>query len=170
MNFCPQCGKPMITAERGGRDRSICPDENCGYIFWNNPTPVVAAIVERNNHILLVQSIGWPKNWYALVTGFLESNETPEEAVLREVKEETGLDGKLESFIGTYPFFRMNQLLLIYHVTAHEGEIILDREELADYREVPIEDVRPWDSGTGHGLNDFLRSRGYTPEFIQLRR
>lgn len=166
MNFCPKCATPLVDEMRGGKERRICPAESCGYVFWNNPIPVVCAIVEREGKVILVQSKGWPKSWYALVTGFLERKEMPEEAVIREVKEEIGLDATVGSFIGMYPFYRMNQLLLVYHVIAEPGDIQLEEEELVDYKEVPIEDVRPWPAGTGVGLRDWLRTKGYEREFI----
>lgn len=148
--------------------RNVCPDESCGFVHWDNPVPVVCAIVERDGHLILVQSIGWNKSWYALVTGFLEKGEMPDDAVIREVKEETGLDAEIGSFIGMYEFYRMNQLLLVYHVIAKEGEVVLDETELADYKLVPIEKVQPWPAGTGIGLRDWLRTRGYEREFMQF--
>lgn len=166
--YCPQCAKELIQAEHGGKMRNACPDKSCGFVHWDNPVPVVCAIVERDGHLILVQSIGWNKSWYALVTGFLEKDETPDDAVLREVKEETGLDAEIGSFIGMYEFFRRNQLLLVYHVVAKAGEIVLDETELADYKVVPIEKVQPWPAGTGIGLRDWLRTRGYEREFMQF--
>ncbi|RMG56010.1 MAG: NUDIX hydrolase, partial [Bacteroidetes bacterium] len=114
-----------------------CPQ--CGWVHWNNPTPVVAAIVQRGEAVVLVRSHGWPETWYGLVTGFLEAGEEVEAAVLREVKEETGLDGQLGEFIGAYSFFRRNQIILAWHVIVPaEGVIVLDTNELAGYRCVPI--------------------------------
>lgn len=168
INFCPQCGKTLTTDIRGGKERPICPDTTCGYVFWNNPAPVVAAIVERDGKVILVRSHGWPEGWYGLVTGFLEYKEMPETAVLREVKEELGLDAQMGGYIGMYPFYEMNQLIIAYHVIAAAGEIQLDTEELADYREVAIEAVQPWPMGTGIALRDWLRSRGLEREFLTL--
>ncbi len=168
MNFCPQCAKPLLTEMRGGKERAVCPDAGCGYIFWNNPAPVVAAIVERAGKVVLVRSHGWPESWYGLVTGFLEHQEMPETAVLREVKEELGLEVRMGRYIGMYPFYQMNQLIIAYHVIAEAGEIRLDTEELAGYREVAIEAVQPWAAGTGIALRDWLRSRGLERELIPL--
>lgn len=170
MKFCPQCGKTLILAEHGGRARKACPDTSCGYVHWNNPIPVIAAIVERNDHVVLVRSIGWPDGWYGLVTGFLEAGETPEEGVMREVKEEIGIEPVFGRFIGVYPFRRMNQVIMAYHVTAHEGDISLDTTELEGYKEVPIDQVVPWAAGTGYALRDWLKSKGIEKEPIKLRR
>jgi NAD+ diphosphatase len=75
----------------------------------------VIAIVEHTDgngdtSIILVQSHGWPSEWFGLVTGFLEANENPERGVLREAKEELGLDAKLVSLIGVYDNSRANQV------------------------------------------------------------
>ena len=168
MNYCPQCAKELRVEERGGQDRALCPDNTCGFVYWGNPTPVVAAIVEQEGHIVLVRSIGWPASWYGLVTGFLEAGEKPEEAVLREVEEETGLQATLASFVGHYPFRRMNQIIMAYHVIAEAGNIRIDESELEGYKIVPIEKIQPWPMATGIALRDWLRSVGYEREFLKL--
>ena len=94
---------------------------------------------------------------FGLVTGFLERNETPESGVLREVKEELGLEGRINDFIGCYSFFQMNQLILAYHVQV-DGEIVLG-EELVECKMVPPEKLRPWEFGTGYAVKDWLKKR-----------
>ncbi|MCI4668055.1 MAG: NUDIX domain-containing protein, partial [Bacteroidia bacterium] len=154
--------------ERGGRVRQICPDSSCGWTHWDNPVPVVAAIVERRGKVVLVRNVGWPESWYGLVTGFLEKKESPEEGILREVKEELGLEAETADFVGLYTFYRMNQLIIAYHIRAEEGEIKIDEEEIADYKEIPIEKVKPWPAATGLALNDWLKSKGIEAEFVQF--
>ena len=90
--------------------------------------------------------------------------ESPEDAVRRETEEEIGLPAQIERFLGPYPFFQMNQLLLVYHVRIPDGPVVLDQSELAAYREVPVHKLRPWPQGTGPALGDWLRSRGFNPE------
>jgi NADH pyrophosphatase NudC (nudix superfamily) len=63
-------------AHEGGR-APRCPDDTCGYAHWNNPLPVVAAIVELDGKILLARNAAWPEGMFALITGFLENGETP---------------------------------------------------------------------------------------------
>ena len=120
--------------------------------------PVVAAIVERDGHIILVRSHGWPESWYGLVTGFLEPEESPEAAARREVAEELGLAVSESRLIGTYAFARMNQVIIAYHMLA-EGEVVLDRGELAGFKAVPVDKLRPWEFGTGAAVKDFLAAR-----------
>lgn len=129
-------------------------------MYWDNPTPVVAAIVELDGKVVLTRSKGWPEKWHGLVAGFLEKGETPEDSVLREVKEELGLDGQIVDFVGYYSFTLRNQLILAFHVQA-EGEIILG-EELESVKLVRPEEVRPWKLGTGPALKDWLTAMGYS--------
>jgi NAD+ diphosphatase len=144
-----------------GRERLACSSESCAYVFYDNPTPVVAALVEHGPTVLLVRGKGWPEKWYGLVTGFLEKDESPEQGVLREVREELGLRGEIISFIGAYAFAEMNQLILAYHVRA-QGEIALG-EELAGVKAVPPDKLRPWPLGTGRAVRDWLERRALEP-------
>ena len=162
MKFCPLCGKDLIVKEIEGKDYKACPADSCQYVFWNNPVPVVAAIVEHHGNVVLARNKAWPENMFGLITGFLEKDETPESAVIREVEEELGLKGKIESLVGIYSFFRMNQLILAYHISA-KGNIKLG-VELAEVKPVPPEEIRPWPFGTGFALKDWLESRGIKPE------
>jgi NAD+ diphosphatase len=157
MKFCPECGGDLTVAEIDGVQRLSCGSGTCSYVYWENPTPVVAAIVEHHGNVVLVRNKGWPEKMFGLVTGFLEKGETPDDGVLREVREELGLEGRIESFIGYYSFFQMNQLILAFHVKA-EGRIVLG-EELEDIKPVPPERLRPWRFGTGYAVMDWLKKR-----------
>jgi NADH pyrophosphatase NudC (nudix superfamily) len=153
--FCPQCAALLVSAEVDGSDRLKCPA--CGFVHWDNPVPVVAAIVEHEGKVILTRSKGWPEKWLGIVAGFLEKGETPEAGVLREVREELGLEGEIVSFVGHYAFGLRNQVIFAYHVRA-EGEIELG-EELEAIKALPPEEVRPWSIGTGPALKDWLESR-----------
>lgn len=162
MNYCPKCGNKLITVEVDYRQRLKCSSETCDYIFWDNPTPVAAGIVELDGEVVLVRQKGWPEKWLGLVTGFIERGETPEQAMLRELGEELGLEGEIVEFVGCYPFFELNQLILAFHVRA-QGDINLG-EELEAYKRIPPDRVRPWKLGTGLALRDWLESRGLIPD------
>jgi NADH pyrophosphatase NudC (nudix superfamily) len=164
--YCPLCRTALVTREHGGRPRLACPA--CEFVHWRNPIPVVAAIVERAGRIVLVRGVGRPPTWYGLVAGFLETGETPEEAVMREVAEEIGIDARRGDFVGSYPFERLNQIIFVYHVLGGPGQIRLATDELADYKEVPIEKIRPWPQGTGPALRDWLAARGFYPPFAEF--
>ena len=106
---------------------------------------------------VLARNHAWPEKMFGLVTGFMERDETPEEGVAREVQEELGLTTTSASLIGVYPFQRKNEIILAYHVVA-EGEIVLN-EELAEFRLIPPEKLRPWEFGTGLAIRDWLARR-----------
>lgn len=154
---CGHCGAPLASVPEKPGQR-LCSAAGCGRITYLSPVPVVAAIVERAGHVILVRGHGWPESWYGLVTGFLEPAESPEEAARREVMEELGLVVETSRLIGAYPFTRMNQVIIAYHVNA-TGEIVLDASELAGFKAVPLEKLRPWEFGTGAAVKDFLALR-----------
>lgn len=160
--YCPTCTAAL---EKQADGYLHCTKTECKFVHYGNPVPVVAAIVEYGEkEVLLAHNVLWPPSWYALITGFLEYGEHPDEAVIREVKEETNLDGVIGSFVGHYTFRRMNQIILVYHVKA-TGHIQLN-EELDDYKLVPFDEVKTWPAGTGRGLKDFLESQGYEVEEV----
>jgi NAD+ diphosphatase len=167
--FCLHCGQGLqlqSALEDGGpKQRLRC--AACGWTHWNNPTPVLAAVVEcsdRGGQLLLARNAAWPGRRFALITGFMEAGETPEEGITREVGEETALEVQTLSLIGVYDFQRMNQVIIAYHALAR-GDVRLS-PELAEYRLFNPEDVRCWRAGTGFALADWLRSRGHDPQFV----
>ena len=167
--FCPRCGAALKPATHGGAQRLACQETNCGYVHWDNPTPVVAAIVEHDGAIILARNRAWPMKFFGLITGFLEKEDpSPEDAVRREVNEELGLHASTANFVGHYAFPRMNQIIIAYHVPA-AGEIILS-EELIEYKRVDPANARYWPAGTGHALRDWLRSRGHDPQPLEMPR
>lgn len=168
MRYCPKCARPLVKTVVGGREREVCVESGCGFVNWNNPIPVVGGVVEYEDHVILVRNIGWPTHWYGLITGFLEAGEMPEEAVVREVKEETGLDAELVSFIGMYEFYRQNQLLICYYLRAHSNTVRIHPDEIADYKWIHVEKVRPWTAGTGRALRDWLQTRGIEREMYDF--
>ncbi|MGE5453499.1 MAG: NUDIX domain-containing protein [Acidobacteriota bacterium] len=165
--FCPQCAQPLQDQDHGGFSRRACATPDCGFVHWDNPTPVVAAVVEHEGQIILARNKLWAVSFYALITGFLErSDPSPHEAIEREVKEELGLDAQGAHFIGHYPFARQNQIILAYHVPA-TGTVTLG-DELADYKRIDPARARYWPSSTGLALRDWLVQRGHQPEAMEL--
>lgn len=164
-NYCPVCAAPLVDKVVDTESRRACSNA-CGYVYYDNPTPVVAVIVEHEGAIVLARNCTWPRTFYGLITGFLERRESPEQCAVREVKEELNLDAAAPTLIGAYAFEQMNQVLIGYHVAA-TGTIVLN-EELDDYKHVPPERCRVWPAGTGFALRDWLRSRGHEPEMMQM--
>ncbi len=154
--FCPLCGTELAPRPVDGRTRPACASDSCDFVYWNNPVPVVAAIIQLEGRVLLVRSAGWPEKMFGLVTGFLESGETPEEGIVRELREETGLEAGKVTFLGCYPFYQANQLLLGFHIRA-SGSLVLS-DELVESRLVPREKLKAWPFGTGVIVRAWLAS------------
>lgn len=165
--FCPQCAQPLewlAQLEDGGsKERLRC--VACGFTHWNNPVPVLAAVIEYQGQVLLARNAAWTNKMYALITGFMEAGETPQEGIAREIKEETSLQTMELDLIGVYDFQRMNQLIIAYHARC-EGEVSLS-PELVDYKLYPLDSVKCWPAGTGYALADWLKSRGHEPRFME---
>ena len=160
--FCPRCATAMVDKLDSGRMRRACP--SCGFLFYGNPLPVVAAIVELEGQVVLVRNVGWPEKLFGLVSGFLEASESPQQGVLREVKEELGLDGEVASLVGAYPFEMKNEVCVVFHVIARGTPVA--GEELAGFKILPVEKLKPWRMGTGLGLRDWLTSKGLNPPWL----
>lgn len=99
-NFCPECGKKLIEKKYDGRTRLFC--NNCKQVIWMNPKPAAGMIIEKDNKFLLQKRKIKPhKNKWSIPAGFLEIEEKPKEAAIRELKEETNLKLKEKpDFIG----------------------------------------------------------------------
>jgi NAD+ diphosphatase len=152
--YCPICTAELSPTLIDNRERLIC-SKGCGFIHWNNPIPVVGIIVETRDGIVLAHNKSWPDGIYSIITGFFESGETPEHAAIRETKEELGLDVQQAFFIGNFPFARLNQLMMVYHVVAMDGEIILN-EELDSFKLFPREALLGWDETQAFDVGRWL--------------
>jgi len=171
--YCPCCAtalQPLAAIEDGGeKTRLRCP--SCDWTHWNNPTPVLAAVIEcadRGGQVLLARNAAWSGRMFALITGFMEAGESPEDGIRREVNEETALQVDALALIGVYEFQRMNQVIIAYHAIVH-GEVSLS-PELAEYKLFAPADLVCWPAGTGYALADWLRERGYEPRFMEFTR
>ena len=143
--------------DEGGLARPACAAADCDFVLWENPVPVVAALVEYAGQIVLARNAAWPEKQFGLITGYLERDETPDTAVAREVAEELGLSAQSVSLIGLYNFAPKNQLIIAYHVLA-SGQIVLN-EELAEFKLIEPSKLKAWEFGTGPAFRDWLASR-----------
>ena len=168
--FCPNCATSLaqVTQMEDGGEKARLRCTACDFTHWNNPVPVLAAVIEHQGKILLARNAAWTAKMYALITGFMEAGETPEGGITREVKEETNLDASELNLIGVYDFQRMNQVIIAYHAVA-QGAVRLS-PELVDYKLYDYDAIKCWPAGTGCALADWLTSRGYTPEFVEWQK
>ncbi len=90
MQYCPKCGTPFAT---GGFEQTPHPTcAACGFVFWRNPAVAAGCIVEREGALLLARRGIEPYagSWY-VPSGFVDYDEDPADAAVRELREETGL-------------------------------------------------------------------------------
>ena len=94
---CPRCA---AAGEHRG-DHFACPA--CGHVVWANPAPAVQALVERDGKLLLGRRAFDPSvGLWDLPGGFLEETEHPLDALVRELREETGLEVEPQAFVGVW--------------------------------------------------------------------
>ena len=101
-SFCPICAQRLERAMIEGRERMFCP--SCSWVHYINPLPVaVAYTVNASDELLVIRRSHEPAfNEWALPGGFLEAGEEPHDGCLRELMEETSLEGKVDRLIGVY--------------------------------------------------------------------
>ncbi len=146
--FCAFCGAPLAELpDHEGRLRKTC--VGCGEITYANPIPATALIVphpEDDSQILLVRRAVEPAyGELCLPGGFLEIDENPEQGALRELVEETGLNGTVRKLLGVYsqssPQYR-RVLLLGYLIAPTTGNVIAGDDAL-DANFYSITDLPP---------------------------
>lgn len=137
--FCAACGGPM---EHGTRERvQVCP--RCGRVEYPRINPVVMVAVHSGDRLLMSKYRGRQAGSYALLAGFMEIGETPEEAARREVFEETGVRIRNLRYYRSQPW-ALSQSLLLGFFAELDGEdtITLQEEELAVAAWIPREEIR----------------------------
>ncbi len=128
--YCPYCGGLFDRRAVSGRKRLVC--RECREIYYENPVPAVTALVaDGDGRILLGRRCVEPaRGEWCLPGGFMEMGETMEDTALRELKEETGLAGRVVSFVGCVSheskFYQKTIIIFGYHVEAAGGEPIPD--------------------------------------------
>ncbi|MFA4833798.1 MAG: NUDIX hydrolase [Patescibacteria group bacterium] len=128
--FCPSCTTKLSRKLIDKQKLLSCP--KCGFVFWNNPKPVVSVILNKEGKILLIKRAQKPLiGYWCLPGGYVDYYEKPEEATIREVKEETNLNVKIKKLIGVYQIDndpRGINLDIIYSGLITKGEIKLNEE------------------------------------------
>ncbi|MCQ2533554.1 MAG: NAD(+) diphosphatase [Clostridia bacterium] len=130
--FCSRCGSP--TRHSDTERALVCTDENCKFTKYPTISPSVIVLIRNGNKALLTKyALAHSSyNRYALVAGYVETSETPEETVMREVKEEVGLKVKNIHYYKSQPWPLSGALLLGFYCDLDgSDEVTLDTNELS---------------------------------------
>jgi 8-oxo-dGTP diphosphatase len=142
--FCPRCSAPLAQRVAFGRERRVC--RYCGYIQFKDPKVAVSALVTAAGTVLLVRRAVVPRiGFWALPAGYMDADELPEETVMREVLEETGLRVRCLGLHALFPLGGWHErrgILLVYHADYLSGEAVA-ADDASEVRWFEPRDI-PW--------------------------
>lgn len=126
--FCGRCGTRTRThpTERAKE----CPQ--CDLLHFPRLSPAIIVLVERGPEMLLARGRRFPTPTYSTLAGFVEPGETLEEAVVREVREESGIIVNELRYFGSQPWPFPNSLMVGFTASYVRGQITLDEKEIID--------------------------------------
>lgn len=136
--FCANCGVQTQVVE-GGFSRH-CP--RCGAHHFPRTDPVVIMTVEHDGRLLLGRRAGWPEGRLSVLAGFISPGESAEEAVVREVQEESGIVARDPVFVTSQPWPFPASLMLGFHAVADGGEPRATDGELEEVHWLGADEVR----------------------------
>ena len=137
MRYCSQCGHELGQREVGGRLRPACP--SCGAVVYEDPKLAVAVLIERNGGMLMgrrSRHSASPGKW-SFPAGFVDRGERVEDAAVREVREETGLEVRLDALLGLYSATGEAVVLAVY-VGTPVGGILRAADDLTELAYFPF--------------------------------
>jgi NAD+ diphosphatase len=129
--FCQRCGHPTLPEEAG--HIMACTNPECATKHFPRTDPATIMLVHSDDHCLLGRQASWPEGMYSTLAGFVEPGEKLEEAVFREVKEESGVVVKNIRYFGSQPWPFPQSLMLGFFAEAETKEVTRGAE-LQDVR------------------------------------
>lgn len=126
--YCGHCATPttQLAHERAKR----CP--KCGLVNYPRLSPAIIVLISRGEELLLARAPRFPVGMYSILAGFVEPGESLEETVVREVREEVGIEIKNICYFGSQPWPFPNSLMIGFTADYASGDIVLEPEELVD--------------------------------------
>ncbi len=136
--FCANCGARTAIVEAGYARH--CPA--CGATHFPRTDPVVIMTVEHDGRLLLGRRAGWPAGRLSVLAGFISPGESAEEAVVREVQEESGIVSRDPAFVASQPWPFPASLMLGFHALSDGGEPEARDGELDEVHWLTLGEVR----------------------------
>ena len=130
--YCGACGAPTI-ATQGGHAMK-CNNASCGLEIFPRIDPAIIVLITDGERVLLGRQAAWRPGWYSTIAGFVEAGESLEDAVRREVLEETGVHVKHIQYHSSQPWPFPQSLMLGFIAQADSTDIALHDTELEDAR------------------------------------
>lgn len=130
--FCGLCGGATDSAEAGFL--RVCRNPECQHHHFPRTDPAVIMLVVDGERCLLGRQARWPAGMYSTLAGFVEPGETLEEAVAREVKEESGINVRRVRYHSSQPWPFPTSLMLGFYAEAASDAITVNGSELEDAR------------------------------------
>jgi len=130
--FCGACGAPAKAMEAGHQRR--CTNEDCGAVHFPRTDTAVITLVHDGDGCLLCRQSRWPPGMHSTLAGFLEPGESLSEAVVREVREESGIEVGSVRYRSSQPWPFPASLMLGFRAERVGGELSVARQELVDAR------------------------------------
>ncbi|UEM20289.1 NAD(+) diphosphatase [Skermanella mucosa] len=149
--FCGVCGHPTVSAEGGHVRRCTNPD--CATPHFPRTDPAVIMLVHDGDRCLLGRQSRFPPGMYSTLAGFVEPGESLEEAVAREVLEETGIRVGEVTYHSSQPWPFPSSLMLGFHAEAVSRDISIEQDELEDAGWFSRDEIlTTWGEGGTHRL------------------
>ena len=126
--FCSICAGPLKDDEK--YTARTC--TKCGHQFFPQLEPAIIVLISRGNEILLARHRNHTYSFYSCIAGFVEMGETIEHAVVREIKEETGLDVKNVHYVASQSWPFPDQLMLAFRAEYAGGILTVQKDEILE--------------------------------------
>ena len=136
--FCSHCGQPTRVTAAGWRREC----DACKMQHFPRTDPVVIMLAIDGERCLLGRQKRFPKGMYSALAGFVEPGETIEEAVRREIREESGVETGRIKYVASQPWPFPSSLMIGCFALAHQITVRIDEQELEDARWFDREEVR----------------------------
>ena len=127
---CPLDGTPTVPAPGG--HSTVCPKDGSEHFPRTDPA-VIMLVTDPDDRCLLARNAAWPGRRVSILAGFVDPGESAEQAVVREVAEETGIKVHNVQYLGSQPWPMPRSLMLGFRADAPAGQVIsVDHAELAE--------------------------------------